>query len=116
ADALAIDVRPVDARVSNRLVGAVDADAPRASAAADIAADLVLELVEVADAGERLSHVADLVRLHSALAIEQGLAIFGQRVAIGGRQSDAGNDDPLVVGHRTAHAQGIVKQWSWGAG
>jgi len=47
----------------------------------------------MADAGEQFAHVADLLFLDSADTIEEVLAEFGQRVAIGGGEADSGNDD-----------------------
>src|SRR5262249_61539031 len=59
---------------------------------------LVTKRVEGADTGECLAHVADLVIAHAAFPREQRDAKFGQAVAIGRGEADAGDDDPLVGG------------------
>ena len=87
-------------------LGAVDADAAGAGAAADVFSLLVPQLVEVADAGQRFADVADVVLLHAAAAGEQRFAILGQRVAVGRGQADAGDDNPLVVFERGWHFVG----------
>ncbi len=89
---------PVEPGVGDGLVGAVDADAAGPGAAADVFLLLVPQLVEVADAGQRLADVADFVGLDAAAAGQQAVAELGQRVAVGRGQADAGDDDPLVVG------------------
>ena len=98
ADPRLVDVRPIQPGVANGLVGAVDADAAGPRAAAHFFAFLVAQLVEIADAGQRLADVADFVGTHAAAAGEQAVAEFGQIVAVGRGQADAGNDDPVVIG------------------
>ena len=56
---------------------------------------LVLQLVEVADAGERFADVADIVLLHAAAAGEERFAKLGQRIAIRRGEPDAGDDNSL---------------------
>ena len=87
-------------------MGAVDADAAGPRAAADVLAALIAQLVEVADAGERLADVANVVLLDAAAAGEQRRAELGQRVAVGRGQADAGDDDAVVVGKRRGHESG----------
>ena len=65
---------------------------------------LVLQLVEVADAGQRFADVADVVLLHAAAAVEQGFAKFGQRVAVRRGEPDAGDHNPLMV---------VEGSWAW---
>ena len=61
ADGRAVDVFPIEAGVGDGLVGAEDADAAGAGAAADFLAFLVAKLVEVADPRQRGAEIADLV-------------------------------------------------------
>jgi len=49
ADGRTVDVLPVEAGVGNGFVGAEDADAAGAGAAADFFAFLILQFVEIAD-------------------------------------------------------------------
>ena len=104
ADAFAVDVGPIEAGIGDGFLSAIDADAAGAGAAADFFSLLVLQLVEVADAGERFADVADVVLLHAAAAVEEGVAIFGQRVAVRRGEADAGDDNPLMVVERAGHA------------
>ena len=103
ADSFAIDVRPIEAGVGDGLMGAVDADAAGPGAAANFLALLVAQLVEVADPRQRGADVANLVGRHAAAAVEQRFAELGQRVAVRRGQSDAGNDNSLVVVRRGNH-------------
>ncbi len=91
---------PIEARVGHRFLGTVDADAAGPRAAADFLLLLILQLVEVADAGQRLADVANVVLLHAAAAVEQRVAKLGQRVAVRRREADAGDHNPLMVGER----------------
>ena len=61
ADGRAVDVFPIEAGVGHGLVGAEDADAAGAGAAADLLALLVAELVEVADPRQGGAEVAGFV-------------------------------------------------------
>jgi len=64
---------------------------------------LILQLVEVADAGKRFADVADVVFTDAAAAIEQRVAKLRQSVAVGRGQADAGDDNPLMVVERAHH-------------
>ena len=81
----------------DRLVGAEDADAAGAGAAADLFPLLIAKLVEVADPRQSGAEVAGLVGGHAATPLEQGLAELGQGVPVRRGQPHAGNHDPLLV-------------------
>ena len=68
--ALAVEVLPVEPRVGNRLVRAVNADAAGAGATTNFAAFLVLQFVEVTNASQGLADISNVVRLHTAAAME----------------------------------------------
>ena len=93
----AIDVFPVEARIGHGLVGAEDADAAGAGAAADLLAFLVAKLVEVAHPRQGGAKVAGLVGRHAAAAFQQGLAELGQRIPVRRGKSHAGNHNPLMI-------------------
>src|SRR5690554_1380897 len=60
----------------------------------------------MADAGERIADVANMIFLDAALAGEERSPIVGERVAVGARQPHAGNDDSVVVEGATDHVSG----------
>src|SRR5262249_48844929 len=97
ADAFAVDIRPIEAGVGDRFLGAVDADAAGPRAAAHLLLLLVLQLVELTDAGQRFADVADVVFLDAAAAGEEPRAELGERIAVRRGEADAGDDNPLVV-------------------
>ena len=97
ADGRAVDVFPVEARIGHGLVGAIDADAAGAGAAANLLAFLIAKLVEVADPGHGWPKIADLVGRHAATAFQQGLAKLGQGIAVRRGKTHAGNHHPLMI-------------------
>ena len=97
ADPRAVDVLPVEARIGHRLVGAIDADAAGAGAAADLLALLVAQLVEIANPRQGGAEIAGFVGRHPAAARQKRLAELGQRVSVRRGKSHARNDNPLLV-------------------
>src|SRR5690349_8205126 len=91
ADAAFIDCLPVESGILYGFVGRINADAAGPGAAAKIFFRLVAECVEVADAGERLADIANFVVGDTAFSSEQGGAEFGQVIAVGRSQADAGD-------------------------
>jgi hypothetical protein len=51
-----------------------------------------------ADAGQRLTHVANLIFANTAFAGQERRSKLGQVVAVGRSQADAGDNDPLRSG------------------
>jgi len=98
-----VDVGPVEARVGDGFVGAINGDASCSCTTAELFAFLVLEFVEVALAGEGVADVADLVVIDAAFASQEGRSIVRQRIAVGGGESDAGNHDALVILNAANH-------------
>ena len=103
ADAILADVWPRQAAVLDRFVGTVDRDGAGACPAADVFPLLVFQRIEVADAGQRLADVADLVLADAGFSCQQIGPVFSQSVAVGSGQADAGDDNALIrIGHRRA--------------
>ena len=96
ADRRAIDVFPIEARIGHRLVGAEDADAAGAGAAADLLAFLIAEFVEVAHPRQSGAKIAGFVGRHAAAAFQQVLAELGQGIPVRRGKSHAGNDNSLL--------------------
>ena len=105
ADLRLVDVRPIEPRVGDRLVGRIDADAAGPRAAAEVLFLLIAQLVEVADAGQGRRRRSGFRTAHAAAAGQQVFAKFGQIVAVGGGQADAGDDDPVVLGTGGDHGK-----------
>ena len=74
ADHRFVDVGPIQPGIGDRLAGTVNADAAGPRAAADLFFLLVLQLVEVADAGHGRSDVANFVTPYATSTCEQILA------------------------------------------
>ena len=83
----------LDPAVGERFLRAINADAARARADANLLLRLVTEGVIVANARELRPHVADLNALDARHAAKQVLPKLGQGVAVGGSQTYSGDDD-----------------------
>ncbi len=103
ADGRRVDLFPGHARIGNGLVGAINADAAGARAAAAFLPALVANLVEIAHAGQRFADIANLVAAYAASAREQRIAKVVQIVTIGSRESHSGNHNPLRIGESGDH-------------
>ena len=71
ADAALVDRRPIEPRVFHGFVGRINADAAGPRAAAEVLLRLIPQCVEIADAGQRLADVANLVVRDAAFASQQ---------------------------------------------
>ena len=80
----AIDAFDIDACIVKRFTGAINSDAARASAPANVLSALVTGGFEIALAGNRLAKVANFVRRNAALARQKSIAEIRQGVAVGG--------------------------------
>ena len=107
ADHRLIDVRPIQPGVEHGFVGTVNPHAARTGAAANFFAFLVAQLVEIAHAGQRRPHIANLVVPHAALAGQNRCTEVFEVIAVRRRQPDAGNHHALRIGQSCDHA--IVK-------
>ncbi len=106
ADSAFFNRFPGKPRVLHRFVGTVNGQRARSCAPPQVLLLLVAEDVAAADAGDRRRHIAGFVRDDSRAALQEGTAEFRQIVAVRCRQTDAGNDDTIAVGHAVGHQLG----------
>ena len=109
-DPRTIGVFPVDSRVIDRLMGAINTDTSRPRSPPHFFSFLVTEFVEVTDTGQCLAYVADLVRHHPAASLEKAFAEHTKIVSIGRSQADAGDHDPLFVCRERYHQRGLTPE------
>lgn len=84
--------------MGDRFVGRINADAARSGATPDVFFRLIFFVVEIADTRQSFTEIANLVRLDTAAFLQQRLTKRLPVVPVGGRQSDARDDNPLFVG------------------
>ena len=105
ADAGLVDFVPVEAGVAECFAGTEDGNRPDAGTNAEFLPLLPLVGIEVAHAGGMLAHVADVDHGDAGLAGEQVGPELSQRVAVGGGEAEAGDDDAGLGGHLTSFHQ-----------
>src|SRR3989454_1730282 len=96
-DAVLVEGRDIELRVRHRFLATIDRDGAGPSASPDLLFHLVLEGIVGADAREHFAHVAGLEPDDAGDPLEEIRPVFGEGVAVGRRESDAGDDDAAVV-------------------
>src|SRR5207247_4039751 len=98
-DAVLVEGRDVELRVCHRFLAAIDRDGAGPGASTDLLLHLVLEWIVGADAREHFAHVAGLEPDDAGDSLEEIRPVLGEGVAVGRRESDAGDDNAAVVVH-----------------
>ena len=105
ADAGLIDFVPVEAGVAERFTGTENGDRPYAGANTEFLPLLPLGGIEVTHPGGVLAHMAYVDFGDAGLAGEQVGPELTQRIAVGGGEAEAGDDDAGLGGHLTSSHQ-----------
>ncbi len=92
-----IHILPIQSTAFDGLVGGPNANRPGSRSATYIFLGLVFCRRKITNTRQSLSHIADLVRLNAAAAIQQTFAVGFQVIAIGACQTDCSHHNPLLV-------------------
>ena len=99
ADARFVRRFPIDSGIDNGFVRAVNRDASRTRARAQLAARLIFFRVKVTNPRRVFAHITHVDLANVRLACEQVCAKFGKRVPVRSRQSDTCDNDARKLVH-----------------
>ena len=93
----AIDILQVQPRVLDRFLATVNGNTTGTGTSSLFPCRLVSRIIKIRDACQRLTDIADLVILDAAATLQKVLAECRQIIPIWRRQSDPGDDNPLLI-------------------